>query len=403
MKPKIAVLYHFYYPDDVVSARHFQDLCENLTGNWDVEVWPSNRSCRSDRKYPASEIYRGVRIRRLWRPPFSQAKAVGRILNSFWMIAGWWVRWLFCPAREKPRVLLIGTDPVLALMTAALIRIFDKQVKIVHWCFDLFPEAAVVDGKISENGFLHRLLKKNMSYAYIACDVIVDLGACMRTRLLAYPSSRARQETLEPWAFYEPKQLQCPEKAERKNLFGDAKLGVLYSGNFGLAHTADLSVELSKRLDSDPIRFCFSIRGNAERSFKQTCAEKKIPISFADFATENQLNLRLEAADIHLVSLKETWTGTVVPSKFFGCLAAGRPVIFEGSENSSIAKIICEHKVGWVLTEKTLDVVASDLKRLALQSAELKQMQMHCLRIYQEHFSKQKILQRWQLILSSLT
>ena len=46
MKSKILVLYHFFHPDDVVSAQQFTGLAEGLTSkNWEVEAWPSNRAC----------------------------------------------------------------------------------------------------------------------------------------------------------------------------------------------------------------------------------------------------------------------------------------------------------------------------------------------------------------------
>jgi len=47
--------------------------------------------------------------------------------------------------------------------------------------------------------------------------------------------------------------------------------------------------------------------------------------------------------------LSPSYTGAVVPSKFFGALAAGRPVLFEGSVDCSIARWIKEHRIGWVL------------------------------------------------------
>ena len=69
---------------------------------------------------------------------------------------------------------------------------------------------------------------------------------------------------------------------------------------------------------------------------------------FAGFAPEAELEKRLTACDLHLVSLRPEWTGTVVPSKFFGALAAGRGVVFAGSPESAIARWIDEHQVGWV-------------------------------------------------------
>ena len=69
---------------------------------------------------------------------------------------------------------------------------------------------------------------------------------------------------------------------------------------------------------------------------------------------QSDLEVRLSAADIHVVTLRDEWTGTVVPSKFFGALAVGRPVLFAGSPKSAVARWIVKHRVGWVLTESSM-------------------------------------------------
>ena len=399
MKPTLAVLHHFYYPDDVVSARLFQDLCEDLSGlGWAVEVWPSNRSCRKrDQKYSAFESHKNVQVNRVWRPNLQQESSFGRIFNSIWMITAWFFKFVFYPGK-RPQVILISTDPVLGLLTAIGVRAVDSKVKIAHWCFDLYPEAAVADKKLKENGWTNRFLSWLMGKAYCACDVIVDLGVCMKKKLSQYPS-RAIHETLTPWAFYEPAQVQSANISERKKLFDDASLGILYSGNFGLAHTADLAGQLARELVQDGVRFCFSIRGHAKKEFQRKCLMEEWPISFVEFAAEENLNLRLEATDIHMVSLKADWTGTVVPSKFFGALAAGRPVLFEGAEDSAIAQWIRAYELGWVLTLQNFSSVAASLKNISTNPEKLRKLQEHCLATYQRLFSRKAMIIQWNKLL----
>ena len=268
MKPRLTVLYHFYYPDTVVSACIYRELSEDLAVfGWEVEVWPSNRSCRrKNQKYPALETYKNVQIKRVWRPDFKQESSFGRIFNSMWMICAWFLRFLFNPGK-RPQVVLIGTDPVLGLIASIGIRAVDPKVKIAHWCFDLYPEAAAADKKIKDNSWGYRFLNWMMNCAYRACDLIVDLGSCMRQRLEKY-SSNAVRETLTPWAFYEPAQVRPADPKEKCNLFGDASLGILYSGSFGLAHSADLVGQLACGLAAEKIRFSFSIRGHGEKAFR---------------------------------------------------------------------------------------------------------------------------------------
>src|SRR5206468_3956240 len=108
------------------------------------------------------------------------------------------------------------------------------------------------------------------------------------------------------------------------------------------------------------------------------------------------------AAEVHLVSLRPEWTGVVVPSKFFGSLAAGRPVIFAGSGDSAIAGWIREHGVGWVLNRENAAAVAEDLRRLAADPARLAALQRRCHAVYQEHFSWRTIMDGWDRELRAL-
>ena len=47
--PSCVVLYHYYYPDDVVSSRQITDLAEGLYARgWQVKVFTGNRYCRKE-------------------------------------------------------------------------------------------------------------------------------------------------------------------------------------------------------------------------------------------------------------------------------------------------------------------------------------------------------------------
>jgi len=178
---KIAALYHYMYPDDVSSARHYDNFCEELAARgWQVEAMPCNRGCRDEtQKFPQRLEHNGVNFNRIWRPAFRQASSLGRIINSCWMIAGW-SRLALRPRRDLPDVIVVGTDPALALIAGLIIKKLRPSVRLVHWCFDVYPEAAVAYGMLKTNSFALRLAGKIMRAAYRSCDFIVDLGSCMR-------------------------------------------------------------------------------------------------------------------------------------------------------------------------------------------------------------------------------
>lgn len=400
--PKATVLYHYFHPDDVVSARHFSDLCEDLASRgWEVEAMPSNRGCRDEtRVYPARESWRRVAIRRVWRPKLPQASSAGRMLNAAWMIARWSAIALRRD-RDLPDVLVVGTDPVLSVLVASVVRRLRPRVKLAHWAFDLYPEAPIAEGMLRGDGAFVKLLERMLADAYGACDLIADLGACMRERIERYGGD-AKRMTLVPWAIVEPEGVADVDGHVRRELFGEAKLGLLYSGNFGRAHSYETVLALARALRGDGVHVCFGVRGNRADELRRAVRGDDTNVSFAGFAPEAELERRLGAADVHVASLREDWTGLVVPSKFFGSLASGRPVVFAGSSRSGIARWIREHGVGWVLDEASLPTVAHDLRALAADPARLSALHRRCFETYRAHFARARVTATWDAELRAL-
>ncbi len=399
--PSVFVAYHYLPPDDVISAVLFGEVCAGLAADgWQVTAFPCIWGCRDEQaKYAKAGIWQNVAMRRIWRPRFRQSSSAGRLLNALWMVAAW-SRLALQPG-SGPDVLIIGTDPPISILTALCWRIFRPRTKIVHWCHDLFPEAAVSDGLLPDRGLLVRLLRAALRPAYASCSMIVDLGPCMRKLLAKYPS-RARRETIVPWALNEPAEPLPASGPERTMIFGDTPLALMYSGSFGRAHTADAILDLLEIIERSGARMAFSIRGNRSDELKRMVAERHLNVRFPGFARPDELALRSACADVHVVSLNRAWTGTVVPSKFFGALAAGRPVLYCGSAESAVAQWIKEFRVGWVLNDGNIESTANDLLAYAANHREQAEMQDRCFVTYHSHFSRRIQMKKWSSSLRSL-
>lgn len=398
-RPSALVLYHYLYPDDVISAIHLSELCAGLAARgWHVVGSCCNRGMRDERQtYPQRSTWQGVEFRRIWRPRLRQASGLGRLVNAVWMTAAWSL--LAFHPRLRPDVVIVGTDPIFSPLAAMVWKLVRPRVRVAHWCFDLYPEAAVADGLVRESSAVVRLLKWLLRYAYGRFDLMVDIGGCMRRRLARYGSPAAIQ-TIVPWALVEPEEPLPAAGQARHELFGDSRLALLYSGNFGRAHSWEGIPELASALQPGGGRIVFTVRGNAVPQLRQ--AAEGSPLGFADFASADQLAARLSAADVHIVTLHEAWTGTVVPSKFFGALAIGRPVLFVGSADSAIAAWIRDFGVGWVLDPARVSEIAQELERWS-RSAEAKaRLFHHCHTVYRQEFSRSRSLERWDQAMRAL-
>ena len=327
---RILLIYHFFHPDTVVSARLFSELAAELAAaGHTVTAFTGNRCIRSSEKLAPRERWNGVEIVRFSRPGFSQGGNFRRLFNSG-ILQMKWLR-AFRKRRRDFDAVIVGTDPQFAYMMFPSLRRMNRDLKIVHWAFDIYPEAILVNSPRWMR-LLASLTKPFVPWAYSKVDVMVDIGACMRELLLTH-RHHAECHTLTPWALAEPEKMPEPDPAIRRELFGEAKIGLLYSGTVGYAHDLAPLIALARECRKRGIdaAFCFAGYGNR---YEAQCAEitpEDTNIRLAGFASPEDLEKRLAAADIHLISLRPGWEGIVVPSKFFGALAIGRPVMFSGS------------------------------------------------------------------------
>jgi glycosyltransferase involved in cell wall biosynthesis len=369
---------------------------------WQVTVLTTDRYCREpQRRIPRKEEnVQGIHVIRLPRPAWNQAYPLQRIMNSAWVIAGWLLKLVRMHSFD---VILVGSDPVFAPLIIPGARFCKKATIFAHWCFDLYPEIAMADSDVQMNTTIVALLQRLMGRSYRASHLIADLGSCMRRRLAAY-NHGAQEATLVPWALAEPEALTPPNPELRKSMFGDAAFGLLYSGTLGRAHEYEIFLKLARLLHhrSPHIRLCFAARGNKVAELKRAITPEDTNISFVDFVAESRLEEHLNAADMHMISLNKEWNGLVVPSKFFGSLATGKPVIYAGPADSSIACLLREHEIGFYIDEKSLEDVVLKLDLLSKNSSVMNILQKNAFEVYKNSFSKKIIVDKWDRVLRQL-
>ena len=402
-KPSILLLYHFFFPDDVASASHMYQLAQELTQRgWQVTVLTTNRYCREpQRRIPQKEEnVQGIHIIRLPRPAWNQASPLQRMMNSAWVITGWLLKLVRMQSFD---VILVGSDPAFAPLIIPGALFCKKATILSHWCFDLYPEVAMADSGVQMPTSIVALLQRLMGRSYRAAHLIADLGSCMRRRLAAY-NHGAQEATLVPWALVEPDALTPPNPELRKSMFGDAAFGLLYSGTLGRAHDYEIFLKLARLLRhrSPHIRLCFAARGNKVAELKRALTPEDTNIALMDFVAESMLEQHLNAADMHMISLNKEWNGLVVPSKFFGSLATGKPVIYAGPADSSIACLLREHEIGLYIDEKSLEDVVAKLDYLSTNSSAINLLQKNSFEVYKSSFSKKIIVDKWDRVLRQL-
>ena len=224
-----------------------------------------------------------------------------------------------------------------------------KPVKTVCWLQDVFPEIAVRAGVLPE-GLVARCLRWLARWSLRQMDQVVVIGRCMERQILSdgVPSpSLARIPNWADGTHIKSLPRNQNKFLQRHNL--ENHFVVMYSGNHGVVHEFETLVALLRETRSVPeLCFCFIGEGAWKKKLMdRRRAESWSHIRFLPYQPKSMLQSSLSAADMHLVSLRSDMEGLSIPSKVYGALAAGRPVIFIGPRGSEAAALVREAQCGY--------------------------------------------------------
>ena len=97
-------------------------------------------------------------------------------------------------------------------------------------------------------------------------------------------------------------------------------------------------------------------------------------VRFVPFRPAKEIPYVMAAGDIHIVTVKRGLEGVVVPSKLFGILAAGRPILAIAPKQCDAARIVEDVGCGVAVDPDSPEAVASALRKLASSPDELAAM-----------------------------
>ena len=118
---------------------------------------------------------------------------------------------------------------------------------------------------------------------------------------------------------------------------------LLYSGNYGVAHDSETVVGGLIRHHSEgagTFGLWLNAVGSRADLIEQQLREAGIPVARSQPGPLEELPRLLVTADAHLISLRPEFSGIVLPSKVFGCIASRRPVLFLGPASSDV-HVLC--------------------------------------------------------------
>jgi glycosyltransferase involved in cell wall biosynthesis len=304
---------------------------------------------------------------------------------------------------RRDDVLVAKTDPPLLSILAAPIA-KAKRAALINWQQDVFPEVASQLGANPLPGWLDKRLRRLRDASLRAATMNVLIGGRMREYLAARGIPESKLCVIENWAddrAIRPKPAAASALRARLGLID--RFVVCYSGNLGRAHEFETLLGAADALRGEP-KFAFLIIGSGAKmeALQRGVASRALDnFCFLPYQPRDTLEDSLAAADVHLVSLLPALEGLIVPSKLYGILAAGRPLIFIGDSDGDIGRVIERAQCGRLVKVGDSKTLADSLRTFEAEPDVRALMGVHALKILCEEFSLKHAIERWVALIES--
>jgi colanic acid biosynthesis glycosyl transferase WcaI len=402
---RLIFLNRFFFPDHSATSQILSGLAFHLAAaGADVHVVTSQQLYDNpDARLPARDIVQGVQVHRVSTTQFGRSALLGRGIDylSFYVAAS---RALAGLAHHGD-IIVAKTDPPLVSIVA--MRAVKRQgAYLVNWLQDLYPEVAVQLGVPFLNGPIARGLSYLRDRSLKAAAANVTVGQLMAERVLARGVAPERVHVIPNWS--DDDEIAPVSRADNplRQEWGLAdKFVIGYSGNLGRAHEFSTVVAAAERLRAHAdIVFLFIGGGHRLEELARRVDERGLKPSFRFIPYQDRASLKysLGVPDVHWISLKPEVEGLIVPSKFYGIAAAGRPVIAITAKDGEIARLVDQHACGLVVEPGNAGALADALLALSSDTARLSAMGDRARAMLDAHFTRRQAFERWAQVLENV-
>jgi len=395
---RIIFVNRFFFPDHSATSQLLSDLAFSCAGaGHDIHVICGRKLYGAGGKVlPPTERISGVEIHRVGSAKTWTSGLVGRAFDfvAFYFASFFMMRSLAAAGST----VVVKTDPPL-LSVVAVLALRSRDVRIVHWLQDIYPEVAQELGVRIAGGWIGRLLAGVRNWSLRAAHLNVVLGRLMQRHVLDLGVKQERTCVIPNWIDETKVRPVAHARNPLRTQWGLERQFVIgYSGNLGRAHEADTMLGAAIRL-KERTDLCFLFIGggfNLDR-LKERAQSSGVAhlFQFRPYQSEAELSQSLSVPDVHWISLRPELEGLIVPSKFYGVAAAGRPVVAISDRAGEIAHLVREHQCGIQVQPGDVDGLVSAIEAMSADPDATRTWGTNARAMLERHFSRIAALQRW--------
>jgi colanic acid biosynthesis glycosyl transferase WcaI len=396
-RPRLLVFNQYYWPGIEATARLLADLCEGLAEDYDVTVVTG--LLRDIDAPPGVTSHHGVEVVRVRSSAFDRRRLFLRGLN--------YLTYLIQSVRtglvqEPPDVVLCMTDPpVIANVASYVARRFGVPLVVVSQ--DVFPEVAVELRRL-ESPLLIKLLGAAVRAYLKRADRVVAIGETMAKRLEQKGARSDRLRVIPNWVNAD-ELVPMPRDNEWAREHGLVdKFVVMHSGNVGHAQNLDALVRSATFL-RDLDNLVILIIGSGARHHEIVRLARTLDaesVRFMPYQPRGRLAAVLSTGDIHFVGLAPGLAGYVVPSRLYGILSVGRPVIASADGESETSALVRSVGCGVVVPPSRPELLTAFIRQAHAGELDLTEMGHRSRSYALAEATRQVAHDRYRAVLSEL-
>ena len=356
MKKKLLIYAHYFYPDVASTGQILAELAEGMSDAFDITVIcvvPSYSGVIEE-KYKSKRIYieeyKGIKLVRVRVPEFTKSNKVSRIKN----LLAYFFNSLIATAKieKQDYIYTISQPPILGGVLGVLGK-WIKGGKLIYNIQDFNPEQTIAVGYAKNKLLLNTVMAVD-KFSCKNSDKVIVVGRDMQETLKnrfnnkkvpsnVFINNWINEKEIYPLEQNHPKIVAFKEKYNLKD-----KFIIMYSGNIGLYYDLENIIKvIGEFKDREDVVFAFIGDGTVKSKIEEYVVENKLNnVTFIPYQDKADLIYSLNAADIHWVVNAKGIKGVSVPSKLYGVMAAGKPVLGVLDEGSEARLIVEECNCG---------------------------------------------------------
>ncbi len=402
---RVIFINRFFFPDHSATSQILSDLAFHLAvAGRDVHVVTSRQIYDAPQaSLPCFQIINGVRIHRLSSTRFGRKSLLGRSLDYLSFYRSVWRKLM---ELAQPGDLLVAeTDPPLvSVIAAAAAR--RKGAGLINWLQDLYPELAVALSIPFIRGPAASQLMQLRNRSLRTAEANVVVGRLMAQNVEAVRIRPGRIHVIPNWCDdLQIRPLTQSENPLRRSWGLQSKFVFGYSGNLGRVHEFDTVLATAERLrEQTQIVFLMIGGGKGFDELRSAVGARKLASSFRFMPYQEQSMLRhsLGVPDVHWLSLHPKLEGLLVPSKFYGAAAAGKPIVVIGAKDGELARLVREYDCGITVQPGDVDALHDALLQLCTAPEAAAAMGARARNMLEAQFTRAHALARWSKLLDRL-